>query len=169
MKYKREFIYVLASLLAGILIAAMLTELSYRLQVRSQDREGKRLTLVIPLGTAVLVQNGEPSPSIPADMVLVVGDELQVVNEDVEDHQLGPLFIPKGTTASIYFSRPDNLAYACTFTPEKYFGLEVKEPLTLFTRLTGILSAGIPLGTLLALYLVFAIRPGFKKETSFKD
>ena len=165
MKYKREVLYIVVCLISGILIAAVLTEVAYRFQTHSENRDGKQITLVIPLGTADKVKSGEPSPSIPADMVLVVGDELRVVNEDVEDHQLGTLFIPKGTSASITFSRSENLAYACTFTPEKYFGLEIKEPLTISTRLIGILSAGIPLGILMALYLVFAIRPGLKMNS----
>ena len=58
----------------------------------------------------------------------------------------------------------ENYAYACTFTASKYFGLDVKEPLTLSTRALGILAAGLPLGTLIALYVVFAIRPGEKKN-----
>ena len=168
MKYSREILYVALSLFVGILLALVMTELAYRFQVKSQDRDGKQLRLVIPLGTANLLQAGGESPSVPTDMTFVVGDVLVVENQDNADHQLGPLFIPKGTTAKLAFDKPENLAYACTFTPEKYLGLDVKPPLTIATRLTGVLSAGIPLGTLMALYLVFAIRPGLKKEAEEK-
>jgi len=164
MKYKLEIIYVVVSLMAGIFLAGLMTELTFRYQARGQDRDGKVITLAIPTGTADRIKLGEASPSIPDGLVFVVGDKLRVVNEDDADHQLGPLFIPAGTSAFLSFSQPENLAYACSFTPEKYLGLEVKEPLTINTRLMGILSAGVPLGTLIALYVVFAIRPGLKKE-----
>jgi hypothetical protein len=168
MRYQREIFYVCLSLFVGILLALVMTELTYRFQMKSQDRDGKLLRLVIPLGTANLLQEGGESPSIPTDMTFVVGDVLVVENQDDADHQLGPIFIPRGATAKLAFNKPENLAYACTFTPEKYLGLEVKPPLTIATRLTGVLSAGIPLGTLIALYLVFAVRPGLKKEAQEK-
>ena len=168
MKYRHEIIYVVVSLLVGILLAAILTEASYRFQMRDQDRSGKLITLLIPRGTGDQIKNGQPSPSIPKDMVFVVGDQLTVRNEDVVDHQLGPLFIPKGTSASLTFTQVGNLAYACTFLPEKYLGLDIKAPLTIYTRIMGILSAGIPMGTLFALYVVFAIRPGLAKEAAKK-
>ena len=166
MKYSREILLIAGSLVAGIMLAAIMTEVTYRFQTRAQDRDGKVVTLVIPLGTAQRVEDGDASPAIPEDMVIVAGDKLRIVNEDNVNHTFGPLFIPSGTTAEMAFTKPDNLAFACTFTPDKYLGLEIKEPLTLYTRVMGILSAGIPLGTLLALYIVFAIRPGLKSESS---
>lgn len=168
MKYQREILYIALSLIVGILLALVMTELAYKFQMKSQDRDGKQLRLVIPLGTANLLKAGGESPAIPSGMTFVVGDVLVVENQDDTDHQLGPLFIPKGATAKLTFNKSENLAYACTFTPEKYLGMEIKQPLTFTTRMTGILSAGIPLGTLIALYLVFAVRPGLKKEAQEK-
>jgi hypothetical protein len=162
---RRNVIYIIVSLFVGIILAGFMTEASYRFQTRSQDRDPRTITLTIPAGTAKRVNNGEPSPTIPKDLVFVVGDTLVVQNDDSVDHQLGPLFIPQGTSASIKFNQVENLAYACTFSPEKYLGLDVKTPLTIYTRIIGIFSAGLPLGTLIALYVVFAIRPGIKKET----
>jgi hypothetical protein len=164
MKYQREILYIALSLAVGIILAMIMTEASYRFQTRSQDREGRLLTLVIPKGTSDLIEAGGASPEIPGDMTFVVGDVLIVENQDAVDHQLGPLFIPKGASAKLAFAKSENLAYACTFTPEKYLGLEIKQPLTIATRVTGIFSAGIPLGMLIALYVVFAIRPGLQKE-----
>jgi hypothetical protein len=168
MKHRNNVINIGISLFIGILIVGIMTEASYRFQTRSQDRDRKNITLVIPNGTADLVKSGEASPEIPKDMVFVVGDVLTVINKDHADHQLGPLFIPQGTSATLTFNRVENLTYACTFRTDKYLGLEVKAPLTLYTRLMGILSAGIPLGTLIALYVVFAIQPGLKKEAAPK-
>jgi len=145
-----------------------MTEVSYRIQNHSGGGTPGQITLIIPSGTAERVKQGQPSPSIPGDMVFVVGDTLVVKNEDAVDHQLGPFFIPKGTSAAVTFNQVANLAYTCTFSPEKYLGLEVKAPLTVYTRAIGILDAGIPLGILIALYVVFAIRPELAKEAGNK-
>jgi hypothetical protein len=161
---RQNLIYVAISLVIGVLITAIFTELSFRFISRSNDRSPETITLVIPAGTAAKVAAGEKPPSIPDDMTFVVGDTLIVSNEDYADHQLGPLFIPAGTKASMTFDTIQNYAYSCTFTPSKYIGLDIKEPLALSTRILGVLSAGLPLGTLIALYVVFAIRPGEKKN-----
>jgi hypothetical protein len=168
MKNKRIVIYVILSLLVGIFLGGIMSEVSYRIQTGSDGRTSRQITLVIPTGTADLVQQGQPSPNIPEDLVFVVGDTLVVKNEDSVDHQLGPFFIPKGTSATVTFGQVANLAYACTFTTEKYLGLEVKAPLTIYTRAAGILEAGVPMGILIALYVVFAIRPGLLKEAEKK-
>jgi hypothetical protein len=161
---RRNLVYVILSLLTGILLMALFTELSFRFISRANDRAPETITLTIPAGTAAKVAAGQNPPSIPNDMTFVVGDTLVVENEDFADHQLGPLFIPAGSNATLVFDKIENYAYACTFTPSKYFGLDVKEPLTFLTRVLGILAAGLPLGALIALYVVFAIRPGEKKN-----
>jgi len=46
------------------------------------------------------------------------------------------------------------LAYACTFQPGRYFGLNISPRVTLVTRLKAIAFAGPPLGALIALYSV---------------
>ena len=68
------------------------------------------------------------------------------------DHQLGPLWIPPGSTASMVLDREQNFIFACSFQPSNYFGLDVREPVTIWTRLGGVMFSGIPLGAILALY-----------------
>ena len=51
----------------------------------------------------------------------------------------------------------------CSFQPGKVFGMDVLEPVTLGTRLTGILFAGFPLGALFAVYSIL-IGSDKKKE-----
>jgi hypothetical protein len=97
-------------------------------------------------------------------MVLVVGDTLVVQNQDSTAHQLGPLWVPAGSSASLSFDRAEKSAYSCSFVPGKYLGLDVNEPITISTRIIGILSAGVPLGFLLALYIVFAVLPAQKAK-----
>ncbi len=139
------------SLLIGFIFGAAVNEISYILLNKSA-RGPQIIELVIPVGTAERVARGEKSPSIPDSMSFVLGDEFLVKNEDVVDHQLGPLWIPANASASLKLDSIQSYAYQCSFQPGKYFGLDVQNPLTLKTRLFGISYIGAPLGVLLALY-----------------
>ena len=149
------------SMLLGIILAAITTEVSYQV-LKRENREPGRVELVIPAGTAASIENGETPPGIPDDMTFVVGDTFVVVNQDEVDHQLGPLWIPPGTSASLNLDVEENFAYECSFQSTKIFGLDVREPVTLGTRLTGILFSGLPLGALFSVYSV--LLTGNKKE-----
>jgi hypothetical protein len=85
-------------------------------------------------------------------MKFVVGDTLIVQNEDKVDHQLGPLWIPASTSARLSLDQVESLSYECSFQPGKYLGLDVNEPLTLGTRIYGILYIALPMAILFALY-----------------
>ncbi len=146
---------VALSLLIGILVALGVSEISFYF-LRETQREPQRVELVIPPGTAERVARGEAPPSIPSEMTFVLGDTLVVRNEDEVSHQLGPLWIPPGATASLQLDTAQDYVFACSFQPGSYLGLEVREPLTPGTRLIGILFAGIPLGALLAAYSLVA-------------
>lgn len=144
---------ILISMLLGITLAAITTEVSYQV-LKRENREPRRVELVIPAGTAESIAKGEVPPSIPVDMNFVVGDTLVVVNQDEVDHQLGPMWIPPGTSASLNLDTEQNYILQCSFQPTKVFGLDVHQPVTLMTRLTGIFFAGFPLGALFAVYSV---------------
>jgi hypothetical protein len=152
---------VLFSLLIGLIMGVVLNEVTF-LFLKETARPPKTIELVIPLGTAASVARGEAPPGIPDSMVFVVGDTLVVKNEDVSDHQLGPLWIPAGTSASLSLDDAQSYAYSCSFQPGKYFGLDVHEALTFGTRIYGIFYSGIPLGILIAVYAVIA--PARKKQ-----
>ena len=154
---------LLVSMLIGLLIGVAVGEIPFILQ-RETARQPQTVTITIPQGTAEQVALGEAPPTIPENMVFVVGDVLVVENNDSVDHKLGPLWIPAHTSAQLALSQKENLAYECSFQPGKYLGLDVREPLTMGTRLYGILYAGIPLGVLIALYS-FAF-PAKKKENA---
>jgi hypothetical protein len=96
-------------------------------------------------------------------MTFVVGDTLVVVNQDEVDHQLGPLWIPAGTSASLNLDKEENYAMDCSFQPGKVFGMDVRQPVTLGTRVTGMLFAGLPLGALFAIYSILLV-PNKKRE-----
>jgi hypothetical protein len=141
------------ALLLGLLVGVLLSESSF-IFLQETARAPKVIELVIPVGTADRVARGEQPPSIPSSMSFVVGDELLVRNEDVVDHQLGPMWIPAGTSASRKLDTAMSSAYECSFQPGNYFGFDVHEPLTWDMRLYGILYAGIPAGILFSLYSV---------------
>ncbi len=142
---------ILISLLIGIAIGAAISEITF-LFLRETARAPKAIVLTIPAGTAELVARGEQPPALPENMIFVVGDLLIVKNEDSVDHQMGPLWIPAGASGHLQLSNEENLAYECSFQTSSYIGLDVREPVTIGTRVYGILFAGIPLGVLIAIY-----------------
>ena len=149
------------SLLIGLVIGTIINEITF-LFLRETARPPQVVELVIPSGTAERVARGETPPTVPDSMTFVLGDTLLVRNEDKADHELGPLWIPAGTSASLLLNSVESYAYSCSFQPEKYFGLDVRESLTIGTRLYGVLYSGLPLGGLIALYSL--IMPAKRKE-----
>ena len=142
---------LLISLLLGLVIGVLVSEVPF-LFLRETARPPQEIVLTIPKGTAEQVARGEQPPSIPTDMIFVVGDVLVVKNDDLVDHKLGPLWIPANSSAQLPLGQAENLAYECSFQPGNYFGLDVREALTIGTRIYGIFYAGLPLGILIALY-----------------
>lgn len=142
---------LLVSLLIGLLIGAAVSEIPF-LFLRETARPPQEIVLTIPRGTAEQVARGEQPPTLPTDMIFVVGDTLVIKNEDVVDHKLGPLWIPANSSAQLMLGQAESLAYECSFQPGNYFGLDVRDALTSGTRLYGILYAGLPMSILIALY-----------------
>jgi len=142
---------ILYSILFGLLIGVIVSEVPF-LFLRETARPPREIVLTIPAGTSAQVTRGEQPPSIPENMTFVVGDTLVVRNEDAVDHKLGPLWIPANSSAQLSLDQEENLAFECSFQPGKYFGLDVREPLTPRTRLFGIFYVALPMAILFALY-----------------
>jgi len=142
---------ILLSTLFGLLIGVVVSEVPF-LFLRETARAAREIVLTIPAGTSAQVARGEQPPSIPENMTFVVGDRLTVKNEDSIDHKLGPLWIPANSSAQLDLDQEENLAYECSFQPGKYFGLDVREPLTPRTRLYGIFYVAFPMAILFVLY-----------------
>lgn len=151
--YPRNFLVkrLLISVLLGLLIGVMVSEVPF-LFLRETARAPREIVLTIPVGTADQIARGEQPPSIPENMTFVVGDRLVVNNDDAVDHKLGPLWIPANSSAQLSLDQEQNLAYECSFQPGKYFGLDVRQPLTPRTRLFGIFYVALPMMILIALY-----------------
>jgi hypothetical protein len=152
---------ILVSMLIGVAIGALISEVSF-IFLHETARPPQEVILSIPAGTAEQVARGVQPPSIPKDMVFVVGDTLVVKNEDNVDHKLGQLWIPANSTAQLALNEEQNMAFECSFQPGNYFGLDVRQSLTWGTRIYGVLYAGVPLGILIVLYS-FVVPPK-KKE-----
>lgn len=142
---------IVLSFLLGLALAAVTTELSYAL-LKKENREPMVVELTIPAGTAELIRAGEIPPEIPNDMRFVMGDTLKVINQDDENHQLGLLWIPANSSASLKLESVENMLVECSFQAGSYMGITVQEPVTWRTRLSGIFFAGFPLGMLFAVY-----------------
>ena len=154
------------SLALGLLLAWALSEASFLILKDKSEHAPQRVELVIPAGTADKVAQGQAVPSIPTDMVFVVGDTLVVKNEDTTAHQLGPVWVPPGSSASLTLDQANRFSYQCTFQPTKYLGLDVRSRVTWTTRITAILLAGLPTSAIIAIYslVVFPMKPKTKDE-----
>lgn len=142
---------ILLSVLFGLLVGVMVSEVPF-LFLQETARPPREVVLTIPAGTSEQIARGEQPPTIPENMMFVVGDRLVVENEDSADHKLGPLWIPANSSAQLALDQEESLAYECSFQPGKYFGLDVREPLTPRTRLFGIIYVALPMAILFALY-----------------
>lgn len=154
---------IIISAVLGLLIGVLVSEVPF-LFLQETARPPREITLTIPAGTAEQIQHGEQPPSIPENMTFVVGDTFIVKNEDSVDHKLGPLWIPANSSAQLSLDQEESLAYECSFQPGNYFGLDVREPLTLGTRLYGIFFVAIPMSIMIGLYS-FILAPK-KKENA---
>lgn len=148
---------IILSMLAGLLFGVAISEMTFYFLNTGETRPPQIVKLTIPPGTAQKVSLGESDPTLPASMYFVVGDTLLVNNMDSVVHQLGPLFIPSGSSASMKLDTEQDYAFTCSFIPSKYIGLNVRPPLTLVTRILGVLEAGLPMGFLIALYSIYAV------------
>src|SRR5512134_3099462 len=151
--YPRSFVIkrLLISIVLGLLIGVGVSEVPF-LFLRETARAPREIVLTIPPGTSNQVARGEQPPSLPENMTFVVGDRLGVMNEGSVDHKLGPLWIPANSSAQLSLDQEENLAYECSFQPGKYFGLDVRQPLTPRTRIFGIFYVALPMAILFALY-----------------
>jgi hypothetical protein len=129
-------------------------EITFLFQREGSDRAPQAVQIVIPEGTSIRLAAGDSLDSIPEGLTFVRGDILEVVNLDDTDHQLGPLWIPAGATASLAMNVSEKLSYSCSFSSSQYLNLDVREPTTLGTRITA-LSLAVP--TLTALIFLYSL------------
>jgi hypothetical protein len=147
--------------LISLIFAVAFNEISFLLQKEKYDRAPETITLVIPEGTAARVEAGEDVTSIPSEMEFVLGDVLKVRNEDNVSHQIGPIWVPPGTTGSLVLEQAQNVVLSCSFQTSRYLGLDVRQPTTMGIRLIGLAISVPTMGALIFIYslLVYPIKP----------
>jgi hypothetical protein len=158
-QYVSRFVLVLV---LSIVAVWLVSEVGLLLQQdENTARAPAQIILTIPDGTAAKVAKGEPAPDVPDEMTFVLGDVLIVRNQDSVAHTLGPLVVPPGASASLPLNEEDHFALNCSFNASSYFGLNVKPPTTLRTRLLGIAFAAPPTAAMLFVYslIVFPLKP----------
>jgi hypothetical protein len=156
---------ILYCMLIGMLFGVVVSEASFHFLNTGETRPPKVIELDIPLGTADRVARGIADPNLPSSITFVAGDTLRVNNQDSVVHQLGPLWVPPDSSATMQLDSATDMSATCSFQPSKYIGLNIQSPLTLVTRLVGIGEAGIPMGFLIAVYSLFAV-PVRKRTTA---
>jgi len=134
---------LLLTFLVSAGLVAAINEGAYLFQKEKYDRPPQTVQLLIPSGTALRVAAGEQPPGLPQKMVFVVGDVLEVKNEDTVAHQLGPVWVPPGASGRLTLDQPNRYSYSCSFSAARFLGLEVRKPTTLATRLSA-LAIGVP-------------------------
>ncbi|WP_299028528.1 hypothetical protein [uncultured Thermanaerothrix sp.] len=142
----------LLSLLVGILVG----EGAYWLLRGESENVPRTIEIVIPLGTAAQISMGGPGPTLPP-MVFTEGDILVVRNEDSVSHQLGPLWIPSGSAASLNLDRPSAYSMACSFQTSQILGIDVRPRIRPVDRIQGILAVMIPTWMLMWVYSLVAV------------
>ena len=163
-KFRPYLIRLGIILLISVAASFAFNEAIYLLQKEDTDRAPKTIQLVIPQGTAAKIAAGETVNEIPDEMVFVIGDVLEVKNEDSVAHELGPIWAPPNSTASLVMEKAEKLAYACSFREDQYFGLDIRKPTTWATRMTGLFLAAPTVAALLFVYSLALWPIGGKKQ-----
>ena len=153
----RPYLIRLAIVMAiSLVFALVFNEITYLISKDPADRAPKTITLVIPAGTAERIASGNELRIFPDEITFVVGDVLEVVNEDIEPHQMGPVFVPAGTTGSMVLNQAKKMSVDCTFQSSRYLGLDIRPATTLGTRIAGLFITAPTLAALLFLYSLAA-------------
>jgi len=165
---KKGLLRLLITFLISLALVWIGSEVAFYFLRGNTDRLPEEIELVIPAGTASKVAAGEPVPAIPDEMTFVLGDTLIVKNDDVVDHQLGPLWIPPKTKASLVLDAAQRYAYSCSFQTTRYLGLNVKQATTWQIRLVA-LGFSVPATTMFFFIyslVLWPINPKPKKDTT---
>lgn len=164
--YQPYLVRFLLVFVISLALVIVINEGAFILQKENSDRAPETIQLVIPPGTAEQVAAGGAGPTLPEEMVFVVGDVLEVKNEDNVDHQLGPIWVPPGSTGSLVLEDANKYSYSCSFTPSKYLGFDVRLPTTLGTRLAALGIATPPMTIFFFIYslLAFPVKTQKSKE-----
>lgn len=137
--------------------AFVVAEVSYQLGRSDSDREPRQIEILIPPGTADAIAQGQPGLGMP-DMRFFEDDQIVVRNMDSVSHQLGPLWIPSGSSSVLTLDRPSSTSLSCSFQASQRIDIQVVARAKPSDRVLGILSIGLPTWMLIWVYTLIGIR-----------
>ena len=157
-------------LVVSILIVFLISEGFYWLIHSDSERAPETIEITIPAGTADQIAAGGSGPELP-NMVFVVGDTLVVHNLDRTSHELGPVWIPPGTTGSLELGEANDFIFHCSFQNTKFLGLTVREATTWTSRLSALWYGTPPIWMFLLVYsfVLFPIKREDKKDSNTEE
>ena len=165
--YKKRF---LITLLWAFGFVGLINEGAHLLLKEKTDRPPETVEISIPAGTAKRIESGEAASTIPSELIFVIGDTLLVNNQDDVPHELGPLWIPADSNASLLMEDANKYTLGCTFQPSRYLDFDVRSRTTSISRLQAFGLATPPTAMFFFLYslLVFPMK-GIDKEENHPD
>lgn len=89
--------------------------------------EGRTYRFVIPAGTSARIAAGEQVTVMPTRLVVHVGDELVLRNDDSVAQQMGPLSVEAGGVLRMKFARRGTIEGACTMNDEGTAKIVIEE------------------------------------------
>ena len=104
-----------AVLALGLLTAACGSE-TEGLQLEDAATEADH-SFTIPAGAGEAYDRGEPLEILPGELSVVVGDVIEIINEDDRGHLVGPFFVGAGETLRQRFASPGEFVGICTVHP----------------------------------------------------
>jgi hypothetical protein len=138
-------------LIASMIFVLLISEGFYLLIRVESERTPQSFEVTIPAGTAEKIAAGEPGPEIP-NTVFVVGDTLTVHNLDHTSHELGPIWLPPGTSGTLSLGEANDFIFNCSFQSSQFLGLTVREATTWTSRLSALWYGTPPIWMFLLVY-----------------
>ena len=138
-------------LILSVIAVLAISEGFYFLTRNDSERAPQTFEITIPAGTAERIVAGESGPEIP-NTVFVVGDTLTVHNQDSTSHELGPIWLPPGTSGSLALGEANDFIFNCSFQSTKFLGLTVREATNWVSRLSALWYGTPPVWMFLLVY-----------------
>ncbi len=137
--------------LVSLLFVLAMSEGFYFFIRNDSERAPETIEITIPAGTSERIAAGESGPEIP-NMVFVVGDTLTVHNLDSTSHELGPIWLPPGTSGSLALGEANDFIFNCSFQSTKFLGLTVRAATSWTSRLSALWYGTPPIWMFLLVY-----------------
>jgi plastocyanin len=84
-------------------------------------------SFVIPAGTGVKLDGGDPVEIVPARIAARVGETIRIENHDDRAYLLGPFFVGAGETLTQQFVTPGRFEGTCAVHPSGQLVLDVSD------------------------------------------